>query len=155
MNRNCPICKERLTRSMIKSSDNIMAKTFEILREDTRTSSSTLDEDTRELACYDLQCRICDYEWRTRYARIPAQCPACRSSMYGTGNYLIQREVYYTDKPIPGTKEYGQEIGALAGGILIIVISFFFFFSFGLASLLMTGIGVIVVLEKARKLGFI
>lgn len=132
-----------------------MIKTSEDLEDPTRSPSSTSLVKEREPACYDLKCKICDYEWRTRYARIPAQCSACRSSMYGTKNYMIQREVYYTDRPISGTKEYSQEVGYLIGAIFLIFISIFFLGYGLLVTLGIAGIGLIVALQKARKLGFI
>ena len=46
-------------------------------------------KDNETLTGYKIRCNNCYYDWDTRGAKIPAQCPSCHNSIHYSGNYSI------------------------------------------------------------------
>lgn len=98
--KKCPKCQKKLEFPFIECKpcgwlDERYRKFEEFLagRDKSRTGYTRhSSQDGKNFKRYQLKCNKCGYYWDTKYAKIPARCPACGGKIFGTNNYSILKE---------------------------------------------------------------
>jgi len=94
----------------------------------------------KKIIRYHLKCLNCDYIWETKYAKIPANCPSCKSKIHNSSNYQIVQ--YVVQQEMTGILGFLNKLAnglthlwvlALSGvlvlfGVFIVIIIFFIFY---------------------------